>query len=126
MLYYLFEYLESEFNMPGAGLFQYITFRSAAAVVLSLIISMVYGGKIIRSLNKLQVGETVRDLDLAGQKEKEGTPTMGGFIIILATLIPVILLSKLDNIYVIILIITTLWMGVIGFVDDYIKIFKKR
>ncbi len=126
MLYYLFEYLESEFNIPGAGLFQYITFRSAAAVVLSLIISMVYGGKIISSLNKLQVGETVRDLDLAGQKEKEGTPTMGGFIIILSIVIPCLLFAKLDNIYIIVMLISTIWLMLIGFADDYIKVFRKN
>ncbi len=126
MLYYLFEYLQNEFNVPGAGLFQYITFRSGAAVVLSLIISMVYGGKIIRSLKKMQVGETVRDLNLAGQKEKEGTPTMGGFIIILSILIPCLLFAKLDNIYIIVMLISTIWLMLIGFADDYIKVFKKN
>ncbi len=125
MLYYLFEYLENQFHLPGAGLFQFITFRAGSAFVLSLLISSIYGKRIINFLRNQQVGETVRDLGLEGQKQKSGTPTMGGIIIILATLIPVVLLAKLDNIYVIILIITTLWMGLIGFVDDYIKVFKK-
>ncbi|MFC4739050.1 phospho-N-acetylmuramoyl-pentapeptide-transferase [Flavobacterium ponti] len=125
MLYYLFHYLENNFDVPGAGLFQYITFRSALAFILSLLISTVFGKRIINFLRRQQVGETVRELGLDGQKEKAGTPTMGGIIIILATLIPVLLLAKLDNIYVILLIVTTLWMGTIGFIDDYIKIFKK-
>jgi phospho-N-acetylmuramoyl-pentapeptide-transferase len=125
MLYYLFEYLESQFSFPGASVFQFITFRAAAAFILSLLISAVYGKRIINFLRNQQVGETVRDLGLEGQKQKSGTPTMGGIIIILATLIPALLLAKLDNIYVIILIITTLWMGLIGFLDDYIKVFKK-
>jgi phospho-N-acetylmuramoyl-pentapeptide-transferase len=125
MLYYLFEYLENNFEVPGAGLFQYITFRSALAIILSLLISTVFGKRIINFLRRQQVGETVRELGLEGQKEKAGTPTMGGVIIIMATLIPVLLLAKLDNIYVILLIVTTLWMGTIGFIDDYIKIFKK-
>ena len=125
MLYYLFEFLEQNYQVPGAGLFQFITFRAALAVLTSLLIATVYGKKIIVFLQKKQIGETVRDLGLEGQKQKAGTPTMGGLIIILATLIPVLLFAKLDNIYVILLIVTTLWMGIIGFVDDYIKIFKK-
>ena len=125
MLYYLFQYLESQFNLPGAGLFQYITFRGAAAFIVGLLVSSIYGKKIIQFLKKQQVGETIRDLGLAGQNQKAGTPTMGGIIIIFSTLIPVILLTKLDNIYVIILLITTIWMGLIGFLDDYIKVFKK-
>ncbi len=125
MLYYLFEYLESQFNFPGASVFQFITFRAAAAFILSLLISAIYGKRIINFLRKQQVGETVRDLGLEGQKQKSGTPTMGGIIIILATLIPAILLAKLDNIYIILLLITTVWMGMIGFLDDYIKVFKK-
>jgi len=125
MLYYLFEYLENQFNLPGASVFQFITFRAALAFIFSLLFSTIYGKRIINYLRKQQVGETVRDLGLEGQKEKSGTPTMGGIIIILATLFPVLLLAKLDNIYVIILLITTLWMGFIGFVDDYIKVFKK-
>ena len=125
MLYYLFEYLESQFSFPGASVFQFITFRAAAAFILSLLISAIFGKRIINFLQKQQVGESVRDLGLEGQIQKTGTPTMGGVIIILATLIPAILLSKLDNIYIIILITTTLWMGFIGFIDDYIKVFKK-
>jgi len=125
MLYYLFEYLDKTFDVPGTGVFQYITFRSALAVLLSLLISTVFGKRIINFLRNQQVGETVRELGLHGQNEKAGTPTMGGLIIILATLIPVVLLTKLDNIYIVLLIVTTLWMGTIGFIDDYIKIFKK-
>ena len=125
MLYYLFEYLEKEYAFPGAGLFQFITFRAAITILMSLLLSTIYGKRIILFLRKKQVGESIRDLGLEGQNEKAGTPTMGGIIIILATLIPVLLFAKLDNIYVILLIVTTVWMGIIGFVDDYIKIFKK-
>ena len=124
MLYYLFEYLEQQFQFPGASLFGFLTFRAAMAIILSLLISTIYGKRIIRFLQRQQVGETIRDLGLEGQVEKAGTPTMGGIIIILATLIPVLLLAKLENIYVILLIVTTLWMGTIGFIDDYIKKFK--
>lgn len=124
MLYYLFEYLEKTYQLPGASLFQFITFRAAMAVILSLFIATVYGKKIIRLLQKKQMGETIRDLGLAGQSEKAGTPTMGGIIIILATVIPVLLFAKLENIYVILLLVTTLWMGIIGFMDDYIKKYK--
>ncbi len=126
MLYYLFEYLEKHYHLSGAGLFQYISFRSALAFVFSLLISTVFGKRIIDKLRRLQVGETVRDLGLDGQVQKAGTPTMGGLIIILATVLPVLLLAKLDNIYIIILLVTTLWMGIIGFVDDYIKVFRKN
>ena len=124
MLYYLFEYLEQQFQLPGASLFGFLTFRAAMAIILSLLISTIFGKRIIRFLQKQQVGETIRDLGLEGQVEKAGTPTMGGIIIILATLIPVLLLAKLENIYIILLIVTTLWMGTIGFIDDYIKKFK--
>ena len=124
MLYYLFEYLEKNFDIPGAGLFSFITFRAALAVILSLVIATFFGKKIIRFLQRKQMGETIRDLGLEGQNEKAGTPTMGGIIIILATLVPVLLLAKLDNIYVIMLIVTTIWMGAIGFIDDYLKKFK--
>lgn len=126
MLYYLFEYLDKHYSLSGAGLFQYISFRSALAFAFSLLISTIYGKKIIEKLRKLQVGESVRDLGLVGQKEKSGTPTMGGIIIIIATLIPVFLFAKLDNIYIILLIVTTIWMGLIGFLDDYIKVLKKN
>ncbi len=124
MLYYLFDYLEKQ-GFPGAGLFEFITFRAGLAVIISLIISMVFGGRIIRFLRSQQVGESVRDLGLAGQKEKEGTPTMGGVIIIMAIMIPCLLLAKLDNIYILLMLLATTWMGIIGFLDDYIKVFKK-
>ena len=126
MLYYLFEYLEKEFQLPGAGLFQFISFRASIAIIFSLLVSLIFGKRIIQLLNRFQMGESIRDLGLAGQKEKAGTPTMGGLIIILATLIPVLLFAKLDNIYILLLIITTLWMGSIGFIDDYIKIKRKN
>ncbi|MGM8360538.1 phospho-N-acetylmuramoyl-pentapeptide-transferase [Flavobacterium sp. ARAG 55.4] len=125
MLYYLFDYFNKVLNLSGTGVFQYITFRSALAFILSLLLSTIYGKRVISFLQRQQVGETVRELGLAGQNEKAGTPTMGGLIIIFATLIPVFLFAKLHNIYVVLLIVTTLWMGTIGFVDDYIKIFKK-
>lgn len=125
MLYYLFTYLHEAFNLTGAGVFQYISFRAAMAVIVSLLISMIFGKKIIRILAQKQVGESVRDLGLEGQAEKAGTPTMGGIIILSSILIPTLLFAKLDNIYVILMIITTLWMGLIGFLDDYIKVFKK-
>ncbi|HUH50523.1 MAG TPA: phospho-N-acetylmuramoyl-pentapeptide-transferase [Flavobacterium sp.] len=126
MLYYLFDYLDTHFDLPGTGVFQYITFRSGAAVLLSLLLSMVFGKRIINFIRQKQIGETIRELGLEGQNQKAGTPTMGGIIIIFATLIPVVLFAKLDNVYVILLIVTTLWMGVIGFLDDYIKVFKKN
>jgi phospho-N-acetylmuramoyl-pentapeptide-transferase len=126
MLYYLVEFLHENTSLPGTGLFQYISFRSALAFAFSLLISTIYGRKIIDKLRNMQVGESVRDLGLDGQIQKQGTPTMGGLIIILATLIPVFLFAKLDNIYIIILIVTMIWMGAIGFVDDYIKVFKKN
>ncbi len=126
MLYYLFEYLDKHYSFPGAGLFQYISFRSALAFAFSLLLSTIYGRRIIEKLRNLQVGETVRDLGLEGQNQKAGTPTMGGIIIILSTLIPVFLFAKLGNIYIVLLIVTTIWMGIIGFIDDYIKVFKKN
>ncbi len=125
MLYYLFEYLNKILHVPGTGVFQYITFRSALAFMLSLLLSTIYGKRVINFLRNQQIGETVRELGLAGQTEKAGTPTMGGLIIIFATLIPVMLFARLHNIYIVLLIVTTLWMGTIGFIDDYIKIFKK-
>ena len=126
MIYHLFDFLQEKYNTPGAELFQYISFRSAAAIIVSLIISVLFGGRIIRSLKRLQVGESVRDLGLEGQKEKEGTPTMGGFIIILATMIPCLLFADLTNIYIQLMIFTTIWMALIGFADDYIKVFRKN
>ena len=124
MLYYLFDFLDKTYDLPGAGLFQFITFRAAMTAILSLVIATVYGKKIIRFLQRKQMGETIRDLGLEGQVEKAGTPTMGGVIIILAIIIPVLLFAKLENIYVIMLLVTTLWMGAIGFLDDYLKKFK--
>lgn len=125
MLYYLFTYLDQAYNLPGAGVFQFITFRAAMALIFSLIICLVFGKKIIQYLQQKQVGETIRDLGLEGQAEKAGTPTMGGLMILSGILIPVLLFAKLENIYIILLIITTVWMGAIGFLDDYIKVFKK-
>jgi phospho-N-acetylmuramoyl-pentapeptide-transferase len=125
MLYYLFDFLEQKYQFPGASLFGFITFRASLAVITSLLIATVFGKKIIEFLKRKQIGETVRDLGLEGQKQKAGTPTMGGLIIILATLVPVLLFAKLAEVYIVLLIVATLWMGAIGFVDDYIKIFKK-
>jgi len=125
MLYYLFEFLESKYDLPGAGVFQFISFRTLLAFILSLIISIIIGNRIIRSLKRLQIGESVRDLGLEGQLEKSGTPTMGGVIILLSILVPCLLLTKLDNIYIITLVIAAVWMAIIGFIDDYIKVFKK-
>ncbi|MGL1886249.1 MAG: phospho-N-acetylmuramoyl-pentapeptide-transferase [Reichenbachiella sp.] len=126
MLYYLFEYLETEFNLAGAGVFQYISFRAGIAIALSLLITIFFGKRIIDILQRQQMGETIRDLGLQGQLEKKGTPTMGGIMIISAIVIPTLLVAKLDNIYIILLLITTVWMGAIGFVDDYLKIKKKN
>ena len=125
MLYYLFTYLDQAYDIPGAGVFQYITFRAAMAVITSLIISMLFGKRLIDRLQHLQVGESVRDLGLEGQNQKAGTPTMGGVIIILAIVVPTLLWAKLDNIYILLMLISTVWMGAIGFLDDYIKVFKK-
>jgi phospho-N-acetylmuramoyl-pentapeptide-transferase len=125
MLYYLFDYL-NKLNVPGAGLFDFISFRAALALITSLIISVVFGQKIINALRRQQIGETVRDLGLAGQIEKSGTPTMGGLIILSAILIPTLLFAKLHNVYVITMILATIWLGAIGFLDDYIKVFKKN
>jgi phospho-N-acetylmuramoyl-pentapeptide-transferase len=125
MLYYLFNYLDS-LDIPGAGVFQYISFRAGMAAFLSLLITITFGKRLINYLHKKQVGEDIRDLGLAGQIEKKGTPTMGGLIIISAILIPTLLFAKLNNIYVILLIITTVWLGCIGFLDDYIKVFRKN
>ena len=126
MLYYLFDYIERNFDFPGAGLFQYISFRAGAAAVLSLLITVFFGRNLINILQKKQIGENIRDLGLEGQLQKKGTPTMGGIIIIAAILIPTLLMAKLDNVYVILLIATTIWLGLIGFLDDYIKVFRKN
>ena len=125
MLYYLFEYLQSAYDFPGAGLFQYISFRAAMAIITSLLVSLVFGGKIINMIRNKQIGEQVRKLGLAGEESKKGTPTMGGLIILAAILIPTLLFAKLDNTYIIIMIVSTLWLGAIGFIDDYIKVYKK-
>ena len=124
MIYYLFDFLENTYQLPGAGVFQYISFR-AALVITSLLVSMVFGGKIINLIRKKQIGEEIRSLGLAGESQRKGTPTMGGLIILAAILIPTLLFAKLSNIYVIIMIISTVWLGFIGFLDDYIKVFKK-
>ncbi len=126
MLYYLFDYIEKHFDFPGAGLFQYISFRAGVAAILSLLITITYGKTLINFLRKKQVGEDIRDLGLEGQMQKKGTPTMGGIIIIAAILIPTLLMARLDNVYIILLVATTLWLGLIGFIDDYIKVFKKN
>ncbi|MAE08536.1 MAG: phospho-N-acetylmuramoyl-pentapeptide-transferase [Bacteroidetes bacterium] len=126
MFYYLFKYLDQAFNLPGAGVFEYLSFRAALAIITSLIISLVFGKRWISFLNRKQVGETIRDLGLEGQLEKQGTPTMGGLIILTSILVPVLLFAKLNNIYIILMIFTTIWLGSIGFLDDYIKVFKKK
>ena len=126
MLYYLFEYLDKTFNIPGAGVFQFITFRAAMAVIVSLIISAVFGKRIIAMLLRKQVGETVRDLGLDGQLEKQGTPTMGGIIILASIIIPTLLFAKLENVYILMMLLVTVGLGLVGFVDDYIKVFKKN
>ncbi len=125
MLYHLFEFLQTNYDVPGAGVFQYISFRAAASVITSLICSMIIGKKVIEYLQLKQVGEIVRDLDLAGQIQKQGTPTMGGIIILSSILIPTLLFAQLNNVYVILMIVSTVWLGTIGFIDDYIKVFKK-
>ena len=125
MLYNLFEYLNETYNLPGAGVFQYISFRSAMALITSLIVSLLFGGKIINLIRKKQIGEEVRNLGLQGEEDKKGTPTMGGLIILSAIIIPTLLFAQLDNIYVVILLISTVWLGSIGFLDDYIKVYKK-
>ncbi len=125
MLYYLFDYLDKNYDLMGAGLFQYISFRAGAAAVLSLIITITFGTTLINYLRRKQVGEDIRDLGLEGQLQKKGTPTMGGLIIIAAILIPTLLFARIDNIYVVLLLITTIWLGLIGLLDDYIKVFKK-
>jgi phospho-N-acetylmuramoyl-pentapeptide-transferase len=125
MLYYLFIWLHEAFDFPGAGVFQYISFRAASALILSLFISLIIGKSLIGYLRKKQVGETIRDLGLEGQTAKQGTPTMGGLIILAAILVPTLLLAKLHNIYIILILVTTVWLGTIGFLDDYIKVFRK-
>lgn len=126
MFYYLFDFLDKQFDVPGAGVFQYISFRAAMALIVSLLISLVFGKRIINLLHRKQVGETVRDLGLTGQLEKKGTPTMGGLIILSAIVVPTLLFAKLHNVYIILMLLSTVWLGAIGFIDDYIKVFKKN
>ena len=125
MLYYLFEFLENNYNLPGTGVFYYISFRSALAIITSLLVSLVFGGSIIKLIKKYQIGEQVRKLGLEGEDKKSGTPTMGGLIILAAIIIPTLLFAKLENIYIQVMLISTIWLGIIGFIDDYIKVFKK-
>ena len=126
MLYYLFTYLDEKFDLIGAGVFQYISFRAGMATLISLLITITFGKHLIQLLQKKQVGESIRDLGLAGQMEKRGTPTMGGLVIIAAIVIPTLLFAQLDNIYIILLLVTTVGLGIIGFLDDYIKVFGKN
>jgi phospho-N-acetylmuramoyl-pentapeptide-transferase len=126
MLYYLFRYLHEHYHLPGAGVFQYTTFRAGLSVIVSLLIAQIFGGRLINVLQRKQVGETIRDLGLQGQSEKKGTPTMGGLIILLAILVPVLLFARLRNIYIILMLLSTVWLGLIGFLDDYIKVFRKN
>jgi phospho-N-acetylmuramoyl-pentapeptide-transferase len=126
MLYYLFKYLRDQFGMSGAGLFQYITFRAGMAVVLSLIITLVFGKRLIRYLQHKQIGETIRDLGLQGEESKRGTPTMGGLIIIAGIIIPTLIFARIENVYILMMLLSTVWLGLIGFLDDYIKVFKKN
>jgi len=125
MLYYIFEYLQNTYNFPGAGLFQYISFRAAMAIITSLIVSLFFGGRIISLIKNKQIGEEIRELGLDGEQNKKGTPTMGGLIILAAILIPTLLFARVDNIYIMIMVFSTIWLGFIGFADDYIKVYKK-
>jgi phospho-N-acetylmuramoyl-pentapeptide-transferase len=125
MFYHLFEYLDSTYNLPGAGVFQYISFRASMGVILSLVISMLFGKRLIEKLRNLQAAETIRQLGLEGEDAKKGTPTMGGLIILAAILIPTLLFARLDNVYVLLMLFSTVWLGLIGFLDDYIKVYKK-
>src|ERR1700733_406456 len=126
MLYYLFTYLRDTFNLTGAGVFNYITFRVAMAIIMSLVISMLMGKRLIAYLQRKQIGETVRDLGLQGEAQKKGTPTIGGLIIIAAILIPTLLFARILNVYIVLMLVSTVWLGLVGFLDDYIKVFKKN
>jgi phospho-N-acetylmuramoyl-pentapeptide-transferase len=126
MLYYLFDYLDKAYNFPGAGIFQFISFRAALAIILSLFISLVYGKSLINKLHQLQVSDEIRNLGLAGEQQKKGTPTMGGLIILAAIIIPTLLFARINNVYIILILISTIWLGLVGFLDDYIKVFKKN
>ena len=126
MLYYLFNYLKTEFNISGSGMFQYITFRVTMALLLSLVISLLLGKSIVRFLQRMQIGETIRELGLQGENSKKGTPTMGGLIILSAIVIPTLLFARVLNVYILLILLSTIWLGLIGFIDDYIKVFKKN
>jgi phospho-N-acetylmuramoyl-pentapeptide-transferase len=126
MLYYLFNYLNDHYNFPGAGMFQYISFRAAMAIILSLVISLIYGKTLINKLHLLQVSDEIRNLGLAGEEKKKGTPTMGGLIILAAILVPTLLFARINNVYIILILVSTVWLGLVGFLDDYIKVFKKN
>jgi phospho-N-acetylmuramoyl-pentapeptide-transferase len=126
MLYYLFTYLNEAYNFPGAGMFQYISFRAAMAIILSLFISLIYGKTLINKLRSLQVSDEIRNLGLEGEQQKKGTPTMGGLIILAAIVIPTLLFARINNVYIILILISTVWLGLVGFLDDYIKVFKKN
>ncbi|MFN9518852.1 MAG: phospho-N-acetylmuramoyl-pentapeptide-transferase, partial [Bacteroidota bacterium] len=126
MLYYLFNYLDKQLDIPGTGAFQYLSFRAALAIILSLVITMVFGKTLIGWLRNLQVAETVRNLGLEGEKQKQGTPTMGGLIILAAILIPTLLFARIENVYILLMVVSTIWLGFIGFIDDYIKVFRKN
>ena len=126
MLYHLFRYLDEAYDLPGSGMFQYISFRAAAAIILSLLIVIIFGRSIIDFLRRKQIGEEIRDLGLQGQLQKKGTPTMGGVIILVAILVPMLLFGKLDNVYIQLLLVSTVWLGLIGGLDDYIKVFRHR
>ena len=126
MLYYIFKYLDEAYNLPGSGMFQYISFRAAASIILALLIVIIFGRKIIDFLRRKQIGEEIRDLGLQGQLQKKGTPTMGGVIILVAILVPMLLFGKLDNVYIQLLLVSTVWLGLIGGLDDYIKVFRHR
>ena len=126
MLYHLFRYLDEAYDFPGSGMFQYISFRAAAAIILALLIVIIFGRTIIDFLRRKQIGEEIRDLGLEGQLQKRGTPTMGGVIILIAILIPTLLFGRLDNVYVQLMLVSTVWLGLIGGLDDYIKVFRHR
>lgn len=126
MLYHLFRYLDEAYDLPGSGMFQYISFRAAAAIILSLLIVIIFGRSIIDFLRRKQIGEEIRDLGLQGQLQKKGTPTMGGVVILVAILVPMLLFGKLDNVYIQLLLVSTVWLGLIGGLDDYIKVFRHR
>jgi phospho-N-acetylmuramoyl-pentapeptide-transferase len=126
MLYYLFDYLNTQLNIPGTGIFQYISFRAAMAILLSLTITMIFGKTLINKLRNLQVSDEIRNLGLEGEQQKKGTPTMGGLIILAAILLPTLLFARINNVYILLMLVSTIWLGIVGFLDDYIKVFKKN